>query len=114
MASSTAGYPGYYPTQSQPIAMPQKQQTPYYAPYQYPNPYSRISTSPPEASESVTTGGPSYDPSGTGSSYAASASDYDSASTGASIDLLDYMSDRMNKSFDPLPLDRSLAQQAQT
>lgn len=80
--------------------------------------YNRISGSPPEGAESVTTSGvPSYDPLATSSSYAGSASDYDSsASSGAApgVDLLDYMSERLNGAVDPLPLDRSLAKQAQT
>lgn len=92
--------PGYYP------AYPQQQ----------PYGYGRLSVSPPERPDSVTTSGvPSYEPSGTGSSYAASASDYESsAGSAGSVDLLDYMSDRLNGAFDPIPLDRSLATQAQT
>jgi len=116
MSSQYAQYYGY-PAASQPINMPQK---PSYQPYaQYPqyNTQSRISASPPEAAESVTTGSgvTSYDPSAASSSYAGSASEYDSSSTGASsIDLLDYMNDRLAGSYNPMPLDRSLAQQAQT
>ena len=73
--------------------------------------------SPPEAPESVTSGSgiTSYDPSATSSSYAASASDYDASSNGAaSVDLMDYMHDRVASAYNPMPLDRSLAQQAQT
>lgn len=95
-----------------PINMPQK------GGYYYPHPqhaYGRISGSPPEAAESVTTSGvASYDPSASSSSYAGSASDYDSSSTTAGVDLIEYMSDRLNGSFNPTPLDRSLAKQAQT
>lgn len=77
--------------------------------------YSRVSVSPPEAPESVTTSGvASYDPSATSSSYAGSSSEYESSGTGSSVDLLGYMGDRLHGSFNPLPLDRSLAKQAQT
>ena len=101
--------------------MPQKSS--YYAQPQYAQahrqPYGRISASPPEAPESVTTSGvPSYVPSTTSSSYAGSASDYDTSSSGgaptANVDMLDYMNDRLSGAFDPTPLDRGLAKQAQT
>jgi len=86
--------------------------------YYYPQPsqhYPRIPGSPPEAPDSVTTSGvPSYEPSATSSSYAGSASDYDSSSGGAAagVDLLEYMGDRLNGSLDSTRLDRSLATQA--
>lgn len=110
MSATHAYYPSY-PTASLPINMPQKPG--YYYPPQHH--YGRVSASPPEAPDSVTTSGvPSYEPSATSSSYAGSASDYDSSGTGASVDLLEYMGDRLNGSFNPVPLDRSLAKQAQT
>lgn len=68
---------------------------------------STRSTSPPEHAESTTTGGASYS-----DSCAGSASET-SPSGAAGLDLLDYMSDRLSATFDPLPLDRSLATQAQ-
>jgi exonuclease VII small subunit len=75
---------------------------------------SHLSASPPEVAESVTTG-PSYDPSGTSSSYAASASDYDATTASVSgVDLMDYMGERLNGTFSTLPLDRGMAKQAQT
>ena len=103
----------YYPTYpSTPINMPQKPGH-YYPPPQH---YGRIPGSPPEASDSSTTtsGVPSYEVSANSSHYAGSHSDYDSSSGAASVDLLDYMGNRLNGSFNPLPLDRSLAKQAQT
>ncbi|KAF1942515.1 hypothetical protein EJ02DRAFT_165999 [Clathrospora elynae] len=101
-----------YSQPSYPINMPQKPGY-YYPPQQHG--YGHVSASPPEAPESVTTsGGPSYEPSATSSNYAGSASDYESTSGAASVDLLDYMGSRVNGSFDPMPLDRSLAKQAQT
>lgn len=101
-----------YPSAPVPIQAPHKPGY-YYPPAQHG--YGRVSASPPEAPESVTTSGvPSYEPSATSSSYAGSASDYDSSGTTAGVDLLEYMGDRVNGSFDPTPLDRSLARQAQT
>ena len=120
MSSQYAAQYYAYPQQTQPISMPQKQQ-PYqaYSQYQYAQhgAYGRMPASPPEAPESVTSGSnvASYDPSATSSSYAASASDYESSTNGAqSVDLLDYMNERVASAYDPMPLDRALAQQAQT
>jgi len=110
--SSAQAYHDYYAA-SQPISMPQKQQqSPYYS---YPQvSYGDMSVSPPEVSDgSTTTGGPSYDV-GTSSSYAASASDYEGTNSTSSIDLLEFMQDRLQNSYNPMPLDMSLAQQAQT
>lgn len=104
----------YYPSYSQPsypIQVPQKPG--YYYPPQHT--YGRVSASPPEAPDSVTTSGvASYEPSAASSNYAGSASEYESTSGATSVDLLDYMGNRLNGSFDPMPLDRSLAKQAQT
>jgi hypothetical protein len=108
--STTHAY--YHPT-SLPINMPKK---PGYHPtsHQYPA-YSRVSVSPPEAPESVTTSGvASYEPSATASSYAGSASEYDSSGVTSGVDLIEYMGDRLHGAFDQMPLDRSLAKQAQT
>ncbi len=110
MSTAHAYYPSY-PSTSYPINVPQKPGY-YYPPQQQ---YGRIPGSPPEASDSTTTSGvPSYEVSASSSHYAGSHSDYDSSSGAASVDLLDYMGNRLNGSFDPLPLDRSLAKQAQT
>ncbi len=107
--SSNAYY--QYAQGSYPISVPQKPGY-YYPPQQN---YNHIPSSPPEAPHSSTTSGvASYEPSATSSNYAGSASDYDSTSGAASVDLLDYMGNRMNGSFDPMPLDRSLVKQAQT
>lgn len=103
----------YYPT-STPVTVPRKTD-PYALPYPYQSAYSRVSASPPEHAESSTHSGvPSYGSSSiAGSSYAGS--DYDSTSSGAnSIDLLEYMNDRLASAYNPLPLDKSLATQAQT
>jgi hypothetical protein len=103
----------YYQTTSLPIAVPQKQQ--YYTPQNH-----GYAVSPPEVAESVTTGSgmaPSYGNSqysATSSSYAGSASEYDSTSSANGVDMQEYMQDRFTGAFNPIPLDRTLAVQAQT
>lgn len=54
--------------------------------------------------------------SATSSSYAGSVSggDYESHSSANGVDLHEYMQDRFSSAFDPIPLDRSLATQAQS
>lgn len=105
-----------YRTSTLPLSMPGK--SPYNAP---PQPYSsRISMSPPSVAGSSTQPSiaPSYSNSATSSSYSGSASgEYESSSAGGhgnGIDLVEMLSDRLNGAFDPLPLDRGLATQAQT
>jgi len=75
------------------------------------------SSSPPEAPESVTSSSNLYS-AASASSYADSAvsADYETASSnlGNGVDLHEYMQERFEEVFDPLPLDRSLATQAQT
>ncbi|KAF1963580.1 hypothetical protein CC80DRAFT_9219 [Byssothecium circinans] len=111
----TYSYPNY-PSSPLPISMPHKPG--YYYPHHPQQHYGRVSGSPPEAPDSVTTSGvASYEPSATSSSYAGSASDYDSASSGGAaggVDLLDYMGKRLNGTLDSTRLDRSLVKQAQT
>lgn len=77
---------------------------------------SAYSVSPPEADPSVVSSGVGYSSTGGGTySYAGSTSgDYDSNSSAAGIDFNEYMQDRFAESFDPIPLDRSVARQAQT
>ena len=103
----------YYQTATLPMAVPTKtSQDQYYTPQKY-----NYAVSPPEAPDS-TASGPSYGHSGysaTPSSYAGSASgDYDSTSSANGVDMQEYMQDRFNGAFDPIPLDRTLAVQAQT
>ena len=76
-------------------------------------PYSRSAISPPQPGSSVNT---SAVPSLTSGSYAgSSAGDYDSSHNGATgIDLVETLNDRLSNAIDTLPLDRSLARQAQT
>ena len=73
--------------------------------------YSQLSASPPERPESVSTSGAGLY-SAASSSYAVS--DCETSSTGAtSVDLLDYMNDRLSQAYDPIPMDKSLAKQTQ-
>lgn len=90
---------------------------------QYPSYNSTYSVSPPETDESVSSGtGPSYSNSGysvgysvANSSYAGSNSgDFESARSASGVDFNDYMQDRFAQTFDPIPLDRNIAVQAQT
>lgn len=106
--------PTYYQTTTLPLAVPtsKAQHETYYPPQKY-----GYSVSPPEVAES-TSSGPSYAYASatSNSSYAGSTSgDYDSASSSANgVDMQEYMQDRFQGAFDPLPLDRTLAVQAQT
>lgn len=76
-------------------------------------PVSRVSGSPPELSDTSTTAGSrtsagfSYGSGGLGG-------DYESSSTYSGVDVVDVLSDRMQSTFDPTPLDKGLAMQAQT
>ena len=94
---------------SLPVSVPRKAQ--YYPPPPVaPASYSRIATSPPSAGSSVRT---SAVPSLTSGSYAGSHSDvYES--TAPAVDLMDMMTDRLSSAVNPLPMDKSIARQAQT
>ncbi len=94
-----------------PLSVPGK--SPYNPPLHHPTPHSRVAVSPPQAGSSANT---SAVPSLTSGSYAGStAGDSDSSNGGVSgIDLVELMNDRLSNTVDPLPLDRSLARQAQT
>jgi hypothetical protein len=86
---------------------------------QYPT-YSQYSVSPPECDDSYssTSGVPSYGHSGysgTSAGYSGSSvDDYESARSASGVDFQEYMQDRFSNSFNPIPLDRSMAVQAQT
>jgi len=87
---------------------------------------SNYSVSPPEADPSVVSSGAGYSATSGGTySYAGSTSgdystgdyiagEYDSAGSAAGVDFNEYMQDRFAETFDPIPLDRSVARQAQT
>ncbi|KAH7320057.1 hypothetical protein B0I35DRAFT_408780 [Stachybotrys elegans] len=94
---------------SMPMAVPAKGN-------QYPT-YSQYSVSPPECDDAVSSvsGGPSYSYSGTSTGYVGgSSADYDSGASASGVDFQEYMQDRFSNSFNPIPLDRSMAVQAQT
>ena len=81
----------------------------------YYNTSGTYSVSPPEVEPSVSSGVGCSSTSGGTYSYAGSSSgDYDSTGSAAGIDFNEYMQDRFAESFDPIPLDRSVARQAQT
>ncbi|GAO16671.1 uncharacterized protein UV8b_00764 [Ustilaginoidea virens] len=97
---------------SMPLAVPGKGN-------QLPPSYSHYSMSPPECDDSVssTSGLPSYSSpglSGSSASYLGSSQDFESAHSASGIDIQEYMQDRLSNSFNPIPLDRSMAVQAQT
>jgi hypothetical protein len=83
---------------------------------QYPM-YSHYSMSPPECDDDLSSasGVPSYSNSGyTGTASYIGSNDYDSAHSASGVDFQEYMQDRFSNSFNPIPLDRSMAVQAQT
>ena len=93
---------------------------------QYPA-YSQYSMSPPECDDSVSSvsGVPSYSHTGFSSASATSylpgsavsssiGAEFDSVGSASGVDFQDYMQDRFSHSFNPIPLDRSMAVQAQT
>jgi len=92
----------------------------YNANQYYTAPRTLYSSSPPEAPESVTSSSNLHSAysATSNSSYAGSAisGEYDTTSSnlGNGVDLHEYMQERFEEAFDPLPLDRSLATQAQT
>ena len=87
---------------------------------QYPT-YSQYSVSPPECDDSVSSasGIPSYSSGGysatsSGYQYSGGYGEYESTRSASGVDFQEYMQDRFANSFDPIPLDRSMAMQAQT
>ena len=93
-----------------PIGVPRK--TPQYTPLARAAPYSHPAISPPQPGSSVNT---SAVPSLTSGSYSGSTTGDENSNAGASgVDLVELLNDRLSNAVDPLPLDRSLAKQAQT
>ena len=97
--------PAHYKTL--PITMPSKY---------HPTTYSRTAAaSPPEFSDASTTSGSRASYSANSSSYAGSVSnDYETSSGYGGVDVVDMLSERMERAFEPMRMDRSLATQAQT
>jgi biogenesis of lysosome-related organelles complex 1 subunit KXD1 len=103
----------YTATSTLPVNVPGKAPQQNFAPrhQRHNSAFSQLSASPPERPESVSSSGVGLY-SAASSSYAGS--EYDSSSTGAtSVDLLDYMNDRLSQAYNPLPADHSLQKQAQ-
>ncbi|KAL3453380.1 hypothetical protein BJX65DRAFT_302286 [Aspergillus insuetus] len=76
-------------------------------------PISRVSGSPPDLSDASTTtgsrtsGGFSYSSGSAGGDYESSSGSF------SSVDVVDVLNDRLQNAFDPTPLDKGLAKQAQ-
>ena len=93
-----------------PLAVPRKGSQ--YTPLSPPAPLRRTAISPPQPGSSVAS---SAVPSLTSGSYASSATGDDSSTGGApGVDLVELLNDRLSNAVNPLPVDRSLARQAQT
>ena len=76
-------------------------------------PIRRVPCSPPDISDSSTTAG-SRTSAGFSYSSGSLSGDYESSSTSMSgVDVVDVLSNRMQNAFDPTPLDKGLAMQAQ-
>ncbi|CAF9932063.1 hypothetical protein IMSHALPRED_008784 [Imshaugia aleurites] len=95
------------PTYSRPVAMPGKPASKL--PVAYPAPYGRVAISPPQRGSSANT---SAVPSLTSDSGSNSSDCGDGGSSG--IDLVELLNDKLSTTVSPMPLDRSLARQAQT
>lgn len=107
-------YHQHHPTATLPVNVPGKTQQPGYGPrhQRAPSAYSQLSASPPERPESISTSSGAGLYSSASSQYGGS--DYEYSTNGAtSVDVLDYMNDRLANVYDPLPLDRNVAKQAQ-
>lgn len=83
--------------------------------------YAQYSMSPPECDDSYSSAsgsGASYSVGFTNSSAASymgsSHGDYETVGSASGIDFQDYMQDRFAGSFNPIPMDRSMAVQAQS
>lgn len=93
-----------------PIGVPGK--SIQYTPLARAAPYSRPAISPPQPGSSANT---SAVPSLTSGSYSGSIAGDENSNAGASgVDLVELLNDRLSNAVDPVPLDRSLARQAQT
>ncbi|KAJ6011421.1 domain KxDL [Penicillium sp. IBT 35674x] len=102
-----AAHRQYYQPSAMPMSMPSKAPAPASM-----YPVSRVPGSPTDYSDASTTAGSRT--SG-GLTFSSAGGDYDSSSASYSgVDVVDVLSDRMQNAFDPTPLDKSLASQAQT
>lgn len=99
----------YTPAYSLPMRVPTKGG-------QYSGYSSAYSVSPPEVEDELTSssGVASYGHTGYGTTSYGESGDFDSAHSASGVDFNEYMQDRFASSFNPLPLDKSMAVQAQT
>ena len=99
----------YTPAYSLPMRVPTKGG-------QYSGYSSTYSVSPPEVDDelSSSSGIASYGHTGYGTTSYGESGDFDSAHSASGVDFNEYMQDRFASTFDPLPLDKSMAIQAQT
>ncbi|KAJ5174445.1 domain KxDL [Penicillium canariense] len=98
----------YYQPTAHPMNMPSKAPAPASM-----YPISRVPGSPPDYSDASTTAGSRSSGGLTFSSVGGA--DYDTSSTSyAGVDVVDVLSDRIQHAFDPTPLDRGVAKQAQS
>lgn len=99
----------YYQPAAHPINMPSKAPAPASM-----YPVSRVHGSPPDYSDASTTAG-SRTSGGLTFSSAGVSGDYEPSTASLSgVDVVDVLSNRMQDAFDPTPLDKGLARQAQT
>lgn len=99
----------HYQSPSLPINVPSKAPAPANL-----YPITRVSGSPPDISDTSTTAG-SRTSAGFSYSSGSIGGDYETSSASYSgVDVVDVLNDRMQDVFDPTPLDRGLAMQAQT
>ncbi|KAJ5104134.1 hypothetical protein N7532_004663 [Penicillium argentinense] len=98
----------YYQPSAHAINMPSKAPAPASL-----YPISRVPGSPPDYSDASTTAG-SRTSGGLTFSSAGASGDYESSASYSGVDVVDVLSDRMQDAFDPTPLDKGLAKQAQT
>ncbi|GKZ20397.1 hypothetical protein AbraIFM66951_009604 [Aspergillus brasiliensis] len=99
----------HYQSPSLPINVPSKAPAPASL-----YPITRVAGSPPDISDTSTTAG-SRTSAGFSYSSGSIGGDYESSSASYSgVDVVDVLNDRMGDVFDPTPLDRGLAKQAQT
>ncbi|KAJ5887925.1 hypothetical protein N7495_007966 [Penicillium taxi] len=97
----------YYQPSAMAINMPSKAPAPANM-----YPISRVPGSPSAYSDASTTAG-SRSSGGLTFSSAGISGDYESSAGYSGVDVVDVLSSRMQNAFDPTPLDRSLAHQAQ-
>ncbi len=113
MATHVSRHPTSYATPHKTLHITMPPKTPTYS-----TPFSRA-MSPPEMSDTSTSYAGSRTSAGSysaRSSYAPShsGSDYDSYASHPGVDVMDVLSEKMNTAFDPIRMDRSLVNQAQT